>query len=356
MPHREPSSGYEKQNEPFGNVKHLCGSHWKMKQKETIGRKKNHRTCGGAYCRTLRLASYTQSACVLRTYNCGWFCGILDLVLRFEKRKGKQRLKMLKLRCSIMLGVLLGARACDTDWDCSLGGSCGADRRCVCDPGWEGPTCARVAFKSAPSIGHAFRPGPGFTTWGGSPIQADNQSMYYLFASVQINGTLATYPNTSVIVTAVSSSPAGPYHWDRKTITIQARRPAGVRDQRAVTNPVVVRLRGGAGFVLFYVEQRSNSTDPYGTTGYSVIMAAFSASLDGPWEVREVLKPSTSPESSDNNVVCNPAAYVHPDNSITLAYRWYWENNGVGFAWAPSWRGSFQRLYGGSGQWVENPP
>ena len=29
-------------------------------------------------------------------------------------------------------------------------------------------------------------------------MQADNRSMYYLFASVQINGTLATYPNTSV--------------------------------------------------------------------------------------------------------------------------------------------------------------
>ena len=48
---------------------------------------------------------------------------------------------------------------------------------------------------------------------------------------------------------------------------------AGVFDQRAVTNPVVVRLRRGAGFVLYYVEQRSNPKDPYGTTGYSVIMA-----------------------------------------------------------------------------------
>ena len=220
-------------------------------------------------------------------------------------------------------------------------------------------------------------------------MQADNRSMYYLFASVQINGTLATYPNTSVqgrstsfctvsyafaspaplltrraaykdfdiilhlpvpflvtmrvacdwclrsdimtnsrlqvIVTAVSSTPAGPYHWDRKTITIKARRPAGVWDQRAVTNPVVVRLRDGAGFVLFYVEQRSNTTDPYGTTGYSAIMAAFSPSLDGPWEVHAepALKPSTSAGSWDNGVVCNPAAYVHPDNSVTLAYRWY---------------------------------
>ena len=177
---------------------------------------------------------------------------------------------------AILLGGPLGARACAIDWDCSLGGSCGAERRCKCDPGWQGPTCAEVAFGSAPSVGHAFRPGPGFTTWGGSPIQADNRSMYYLFASVQVNGTLATYPNTSVIVTAVSSSPAGPYHWDRVTVTIKARRPPGVWDQRAVTNPVVVRLRRGAGFVLYYVEQHSNTSDPYGTTGYSAIKAAFS--------------------------------------------------------------------------------
>ena len=80
--------------------------------------------------------------------------------------------------------------ACETEWDCSLAGTCSAAGECACDPGWQGPTCARLAFKPAPAVGHAFRPGAGFTTWGGSPIQADNRSMYYLFASVNLQGTV----------------------------------------------------------------------------------------------------------------------------------------------------------------------
>ena len=82
---------------------------------------------------------------------------------------------------------------CEDDWGCSLGGRCTPAGQCDCDQGFEGQTCARLAFRPAPSIGHAFRPGHGFTTWGGSPIQADNRSMYYLFASVNLHGTLADW-------------------------------------------------------------------------------------------------------------------------------------------------------------------
>ena len=89
----------------------------------------------------------------------------------------------------------------------------------------------------------------------------------------------------------------------------------------------------------------------------SAIMAAFSTSLDGPWEIpaQPALVPFSSAESWEAGAVCNPAAYVHDDNSVTLAYRGYWDNNGVAFAWAPSWKGPFQRLYGGSGLFAERP-
>merc|ERR1711871_1902741 len=116
-------------------------------------------------------------------------------------------------------------------------------------------------------------------------IQADNRSMYYLFAAVNMHGTLADYWNTSVIVTAVSSSPAGPYHWDGKTITIKPRRQTGFWDSMAVQNPVVVRLRGGAGFVIYYAG--TNLTTPHYGMNNSAIMAAFSTSLDGPWETHD---------------------------------------------------------------------
>ena len=254
---------------------------------------------------------------------------------------------------------------CTDDWDCSLAGSCGSDGLCLCDSGWQGPTCAMVAFDRAPSVGHAFRPGHGFTTWGGSPIQADNHSMYYLFASVNVHGTLSSWWNTSVIVTATSTSAAGPYQWDRKTVTIGPQIDGHVRpskhidthrwDSVAVQNPVVVRLKKGAGFVLYYAG--SNLTTPHYGMNNSAIMGAFATSLDGPWENSEhpVLVPFTSPESWEAGSVCNPAAHVHDDNSVTLAYRGYWDNNGVAFAWAPSWRGPFRRLYGGSGLFAERP-
>lgn len=180
--------------------------------------------------------------------------------------------------------------------------------------------------------------------------------MYYLFASVNLHGTLADWWNTSVIVSATSSSPAGPYHWDRKSIAIKPRRRGPGRfDSVAVQNPVVVRLKRGAGFVIYYAG--SNLTTPHYGMNNSAIMAAFSRSLDGPWEVldRPVLTPFTSVESWEAGAVCNPAAFVHKDNSVTLAYRGYWDNNGVAFAWAPSWRGPFSRLYGGSGLFAERP-
>ena len=191
---------------------------------------------------------------------------------------------------------------------------------------------------------------------GGSPIQADNKSMYYLFASVNFKGTLADWWNTSVIVTATSTSPAGPYAWDRRSITIgpahKSNRNGDAEDMnatrehhpfkwdtKAVQNPVVVRLKHGEGFVIYFAG--SNLTTPHYGMNNSAIMAAHSKSLDGPWDIRSepVLLPYTSTESWEAGAVCNPAAYVHEDNSVTLAYRGYWDNNGVAFAWAPSWSG-----------------
>jgi hypothetical protein len=117
----------------------------------------------------------------------------------------------------------------------------------------------------------------------------------------------------------------------------------------------VVRLKHNAGFVIYYAG--SNLTTPHYGMNNSAIMAAFSTSLDGPWEIPSApaLVPFTSPESWEAGAVCNPAAYVHDDNSVTLAYRGYWDDNGVAFAWAPTWRGPFRRLYGGSGLFAERP-
>ena len=45
---------------------------------------------------------------------------------------------------SAALGGL--AIACETDWDCSLNGVCGADGACACDAPWGGPACGRLLF------------------------------------------------------------------------------------------------------------------------------------------------------------------------------------------------------------------
>ena len=124
-------------------------------------------------------------------------------------------------------------------------------------------------------------------------------------------------------MTATSTTPTGPYTWDRETVTIGPhhagqRRGQGIGSSKlsqrydtvAVQNPVVVRLQGGAGFVIFYAG--SNLTTPHYGMNNSAIMAAHSKSLDGPWRVQAepVLKPFTSPESWSVALHCNPSTYM----------------------------------------------
>ena len=75
---------------------------------------------------------------------------------------------------------------CESAYDCSYGGFCSnATKQCVCDPGFEGPTCAALGFKPASSAHPAaFRPGHGFTTWYDAPTKRNRGAHTHLFFSI----------------------------------------------------------------------------------------------------------------------------------------------------------------------------
>lgn len=49
-------------------------------------------------------------------------------------------LSLVALACSQAPGIPQGGGACATDWDCSLGGVCNA-QKCQCDPWFTGSSC-----------------------------------------------------------------------------------------------------------------------------------------------------------------------------------------------------------------------
>ena len=60
-----------------------------------------------------------------------------------------------------------------------------------------------------------------------------------------------------------------------------------------------------------------------------------------------VLKPSDTPGSQwEAGGIANPAVFVRDDNSILLAYRGK-NDDGIAFATAPSWNGTYTRMFGG---------
>ena len=66
--------------------------------------------------------------------------------------------------------------------DCSLAGSWDPGAGCQCEPGWTGATCGLLRFAEAPPPQlNGFRAPNGSTTWGGSPIQADDRKTWVVF-------------------------------------------------------------------------------------------------------------------------------------------------------------------------------
>jgi hypothetical protein len=121
-----------------------------------------------------------------------------------------------------------GGGACTTDWDCSLGGECSADRVCVCDPWFTGSTCALLNF--APAEQDYGMQIPTFHSWGGRSVQDPNTGLYHGFFSFMCrHNTLDAWTTASASVRATSPTPVGPFTysqmiiqpWSHNTVVVQ---------------------------------------------------------------------------------------------------------------------------------------
>jgi hypothetical protein len=247
---------------------------------------------------------------------------------------------------ALFAAVAAAVTACPAN--CSLAGACHPDGHCLCDAPFTGPSCQQLEQLPA-AVEPAFVAPKGSTTWGGSAIQNDrNRSEFFLFASLSRNTTIAGYQASSVIVTARSSSPAGPYSMvdpEAGPYTLGPRQ-GGFWDGAWLQNPVVTRLTKSRGFLLFYAAGSHSSH--HWAVGASSIGVAFATELTGPWlrPSAPVLQPLPAPHWEDGGIA-NPAVFVDPaDDSILLAYRGT-DDNGIAFASAPSWNGTYTRLFSG---------
>ena len=228
---------------------------------------------------------------------------------------------MLSTVTALALFAAVTAAGCPAN--CSLAGTCEPDGRCRCDAPFTGPSCQQLEqLPAAPAP--AFVAPKGSTTWGGTAIQSDrNRSDFFMFASLSRNTTVVGYQrpgHSSVIVTARSGNPAGPYSMldpEAGPYTLGPR-DGGFWDGAWLQNPVVTRLTKSRGFLLFYAAGSKNSQ--HWAAGDSAIGVAFATELTGPWlrPSAPVLQPLPAPHWENGGIV-NPAVFVDPrDDSILL--------------------------------------
>eukprot|EP01065_Artemidia_motanka_P044733 TRINITY_DN6417_c0_g1_i1.p1 TRINITY_DN6417_c0_g1~~TRINITY_DN6417_c0_g1_i1.p1 ORF type:complete len:391 (+),score=93.71 TRINITY_DN6417_c0_g1_i1:78-1250(+) len=226
--------------------------------------------------------------------------------------------------------------ACSASADCGVAGAC-VDGRCECEPPWTGRGCGELAISPAPRTA-GMKP-PGKTTWGGSPVLGDD-GFYYMFTSLNRNGSVAGWYNTSVIVRGRSETALGPYEWDGYSIVLDVR--PGEFDGTALQNPVAVKLPNKQGFAVYYTG--CNCTDSSLPCWFSLnctIGVAYDTTASGAFARRTQVVPAL-PNDPCQYVIVNPAPYVHPNGSVYLYFRGY-DDCGMYVATAPGWAGPYTR-------------
>ncbi|KAK6068714.1 hypothetical protein SCUP515_09417 [Seiridium cupressi] len=149
----------------------------------------------------------------------------------------------MKTFCTVALGIAIisgGAKACETDDDCSLNGICkepsgnltsgGATKYnitniCNCDPGWFGDDCGRLDLAPATrgtgynytTVENADDFGSyGNSSWCGAIVQDPNEKgLFHMFTSQFAHGCgLSGWrPSSSVVRAESRTGPQGPYHY-----------------------------------------------------------------------------------------------------------------------------------------------
>jgi hypothetical protein len=170
----------------------------------------------------------------------------------------------------------------------------------------------------------------GYWVWCGSPIRAEEDGCYHLFASrwpksIPFDPFFLT---DSEIVRASSDTPAGPYRFEE---VVLARRGQEFWDGKMTHNPTIHRCPQTGTYLLYYIGTTfpgegvlggSYFTEPFSTSRAKLrIGLATSPSIFGPWTRRDRPIFEPRPGKWDGMQMSNPAPCVLDDGSIFLAYK-----------------------------------
>eukprot|EP01062_Namystynia_karyoxenos_P010983 TRINITY_DN13925_c0_g1_i1.p1 TRINITY_DN13925_c0_g1~~TRINITY_DN13925_c0_g1_i1.p1 ORF type:complete len:800 (+),score=200.38 TRINITY_DN13925_c0_g1_i1:86-2401(+) len=224
---------------------------------------------------------------------------------------------------------------CATAADCELNGHCGSDGACVCDPGWEGPSCGTLRLLPAPTRGawpmHRPLPraerAPGLAAplqdvaiaWGGTVVQhAATRKWHGFFNTGCYDPVEIMHVTGFQIAHGVGDAPSGPFqladvvapptHFNPKVRHFTDSRwpDTGVyvlyvngnlwqQQQQQRLGDDRPRCNGaespGNHSAAPYTPPKGNCTDPKG------VCALYSTSPAGPWSIKSVSVPC------NNNVV-----------------------------------------------------
>eukprot|EP01061_Rhynchopus_euleeides_P021841 TRINITY_DN3564_c0_g1_i1.p1 TRINITY_DN3564_c0_g1~~TRINITY_DN3564_c0_g1_i1.p1 ORF type:complete len:397 (+),score=19.88 TRINITY_DN3564_c0_g1_i1:44-1234(+) len=246
--------------------------------------------------------------------------------------------------------------ACEDAMGCSLNGDC-VDRRCQCEPQWEGERCEVLRFVKPMDWESGYHV-DGNASWGGNAIYEDGE--YHLFMAQMLNGCgLDDYGSNSAIARASSKNVSGPYTFQEFVVLPFAH------------NPTIRKLPNGEGYIIYFIGGNTatpqicnNGTTPlrvaastHHTTSHlpgdirTSISTAVSPSLKGPWSISPLYFEGKSVNASTDlrTGFTNPSPHFHPDGSVTLAFQAsplgrHYEL--IGVARAASWNSTYALITG----------
>lgn len=271
-----------------------------------------------------------------------------------------------------------GAPCTTTDpFRCWGNGDCTASR-CVCLAGWTGENCTTLDLAPAPPSGAIRR--KGWSTWGGSPIRAEDGKIHVFASQFANHCPLGNWQNNSLVIHAIASEVVGPYEVQPELVLPPFHHNPSV--QRAPDGTYTITCIGSAagscpdgpssnctGKTIKHCASPDETVAAApmpsvvdlhvaaaGLDG-SIHMAS-SKSLWGPWEAKEVL--AGRPGRWDEQTT-NPAPHVLKNGTALLVYRGV---NGlgtdrIGAARATSWDAKYERvadepLFGRCGNWTSS--
>ena len=262
--------------------------------------------------------------------------------------------------------------ACETDWDCSLGGVCSpVTSTCFCDVWWTGPQCQYLRLQPAArqnglnlavntstwkALTSPANTSLAIHSWCFSMLRDAQSNDYVAVASYIISHcTLDEWMTNSEVVTVRAPTPFSPF----KTSTLSVALPPWAH------NPKILQYEGL--WLLFFIGNPTPhpptpvnctqgkrqypplSVDP-GNNGSRV---AYATSSTGPWTLWNDGAPLFSPNPNVwySNTVSNPAPLILPNGTVLFYFtaatdtvRGPHTGNVIAVARADHWKGPYTVL------------